>query len=377
MIKHRRGVAFFVIIMIVLLVLPFSTNLAHAAPPSQTDSVIAQPFERYYWRYDGPRILGYVQSYLLDINGYQSQYFEKGRIEDHSHEVSDPTWALMYGRLTVELMEYAWWVPVNNTTITYGDLWGYTEQRFGVPEGFSTGTMPVEGGVFVPFDAQLGAVPGYVIPDYFWAYINRADLFPGGWLHNIGLPLTNGFLIETYKGGEPRTIVMQAFERTVLTYDVQNPPEWQIERGNIGTDALLSIGMTPLQIQPTRPTGPKRIEISLDRQWLYAFEGDIQVFDAPVSTGKNGFETPRGSFAVYTKLIKQDMRGSARGETWDVRNVPHVMYFRQGGYAIHGTYWHNTFGTGARLSHGCVNLPLDKAAWLYDWTPIGTPVIVY
>jgi len=28
------------------------------------------------------------------------------------------------------------------------------------------------------------------------------------------------------------------------------------------------------------------------------------------------------------------------------------------------------------MSHGCVNLPMDVAAWMYDWAPVGTPVTV-
>jgi lipoprotein-anchoring transpeptidase ErfK/SrfK len=51
------------------------------------------------------------------------------------------------------------------------------------------------------------------------------------------------------------------------------------------------------------------------------------------------------------------------------------MYIN-GGVALHGTYWHNRFGTGARLSHGCINLPLRAASWLYDWAPMGTTVRV-
>jgi lipoprotein-anchoring transpeptidase ErfK/SrfK len=34
------------------------------------------------------------------------------------------------------------------------------------------------------------------------------------------------------------------------------------------------------------------------------------------------------------------------------------------------------FGSGVRMSHGCINLPLGSAAWLYAWAPIGTPVTV-
>jgi len=35
------------------------------------------------------------------------------------------------------------------------------------------------------------------------------------------------------------------------------------------------------------------------------------------------------------------------------------------GYGLHGTYWHDNFGT--QRSHGCVNLPTEVAGQLYDW----------
>jgi lipoprotein-anchoring transpeptidase ErfK/SrfK len=58
-----------------------------------------------------------------------------------------------------------------------------------------------------------------------------------------------------------------------------------------------------------------------------------------------------------------------------VPRVPWALYFK-GGVALHGTYWHDRFGTGYRPSHGCVNLNLDDAEWLYAWTDVGTPVTV-
>ena len=121
--------------------------------------------------------------------------------------------------------------------------------------------------------------------------------------------------------------------------------------------------------------GAKHVVVNLSDQWLYAYEGDLQVFDAPVSTGRDGMETPTGGYAIYAKLKIQTMDGVTNGEYWVVPNVPNVMYIN-GGVALHGTYWHNRFGTGARLSHGCVNLPLRAAAWLYDWAPMGTTVKV-
>lgn len=128
--------------------------------------------------------------------------------------------------------------------------------------------------------------------------------------------------------------------------------------------------------KPRRSTGgSKSIVVNLTDQWLYAYEGDTLVFDAPVATGRDGMNTPTGTFSIYAKLPVQTMDGITDGERWVVPNVPDVMYFN-GGVALHGTYWHNLFGSGARPSHGCVNLPLKSAAWLYDWAPIGTSVRV-
>jgi lipoprotein-anchoring transpeptidase ErfK/SrfK len=121
--------------------------------------------------------------------------------------------------------------------------------------------------------------------------------------------------------------------------------------------------------------GGKRILVNLSEQWLYAYQDGQLVFDAPVATGRDGMETPPGSFSIYAKLPVQTMDGVLNGVPWVVPNVPNVMYFN-GDVALHGTYWHNLFGTGARPSHGCVNLPLKAAKWLYDWAPMGTPVRV-
>lgn len=127
---------------------------------------------------------------------------------------------------------------------------------------------------------------------------------------------------------------------------------------------------------PRAPAGGKVIDVDISRQQLVAFENGQVVFSAPVATGKDGFNTPTGTYSIYAKLPSQTMRGSLGGETWVVPNVPNVMYIN-GSVALHGTYWHNMFGTGVRMSHGCVNLPLDAAAWLYKWAPMGTTVVVH
>ena len=124
---------------------------------------------------------------------------------------------------------------------------------------------------------------------------------------------------------------------------------------------------------PAPPAGyAQSIVVSLSRQILWAYEGPTVVLRTAVSTGKPGFETPTGLFAINSKLESQTMAGVIGGESYNVPDVPWVMYFTDVGHALHGTYWHANFGVP--MSHGCVNLPVDTAAWLYGWAPIGTPV---
>jgi hypothetical protein len=232
-IRHRLIQLIWAIVLIVML--PIA-----AARAAQTESDIDPLFRDYYNRHQGIRVLGYPLTALVEANGYAAQYFENGRIEDHRRDVSNPSWQYMYGRLTAELIERNAPGSVSATTITYADLQRYTDlaYRSPAPPNFAGGVVPVHDGIFIPYDPQLRPAPGYVVAPYVWAYINRADLFPGGWLHDVGLPMSDTFTAVTSKQGQQRTIFMQAFERTVLTYDMRNPAGWQVERGNIGADAL-------------------------------------------------------------------------------------------------------------------------------------------
>lgn len=113
----------------------------------------------------------------------------------------------------------------------------------------------------------------------------------------------------------------------------------------------------------------RRIVIDLSEQRLYAYDGNEVVLETLVSTGLPGKSTPRGTFHIWIKLEADDMAGPG----YYLPAVPCTMYFH-GGYGIHGTYWHSNFGQ--RMSHGCVNLPTEKACELFEWAEVGTPVIV-
>ena len=86
--------------------------------------------------------------------------------------------------------------------------------------------------------------------------------------------------------------------------------------------------------------------------------------------------TPISGMISYSflSICHLTARDRMTGNDYDVPNVPNVLYFDRG-YALHGAYWHNNFGTP--MSHGCVNLPLGNAQWLFNWAQIGTPVIIH
>ena len=131
------------------------------------------------------------------------------------------------------------------STLTYADLraWAAPEERIAPPAGFTglTALLP-DGSVFIPFTADLSPAPGHVVAPWFWEYINRQDLFPDGWLHDVGLPITEPLEVLVDKGqAKGRRIIIQAFQRTILTDDPLNPPQWRIERANVGADYALRL----------------------------------------------------------------------------------------------------------------------------------------
>ncbi len=129
--------------------------------------------------------------------------------------------------------------------------------------------------------------------------------------------------------------------------------------------------------QNTKTDTTKRILVDRSEQMLYAYEGDSLFMQQKISTGLDGTPTPRGTFYVYRKTPSRYMQGPLPGisdQYYDLPGVPWNMYFTEGGAVIHGAYWHNNFGQP--WSHGCVNLPPEKARELYDWGVLGMQVTI-
>ncbi len=119
----------------------------------------------------------------------------------------------------------------------------------------------------------------------------------------------------------------------------------------------------------SRPGGvsasDKWVHIDLAQQLFVAYEGDVPVYTSLVTSGKPTHATPTGLYRVQRKYLSKIMRGVDPKEgIYHVEEVPWTTYY-YGAYAVHGAYWHDTFG--AVRSHGCTNVAPADARWLYYW----------
>jgi hypothetical protein len=128
-------------------------------------------------------------------------------------------------------------------------------------------------------------------------------------------------------------------------------------------------------ISPDVPPGEKRIEISISRQELTAFEGEKIVMQTNIASGvlTPQKQTPTGDFNIESTYPSKHMGGTKRDDIYAyvLPGVPWSCFFTKG-IATHGTYWHNNFGTPQ--SSGCVNMRNHEAKWLFRWVnPLGEP----
>ncbi|WP_374612139.1 L,D-transpeptidase family protein [Microbacterium foliorum] len=119
----------------------------------------------------------------------------------------------------------------------------------------------------------------------------------------------------------------------------------------------------------------RKIDVDLGSQTATLIENGAVVRSWAISSGKAATPTDTGNFTVYAHVRMQTMKSrEPDGSITETPNVPWVTYFN-GDEGFHGTYWHNAFGSPR--SHGCVNMPIDVAKFVYEWSPVGLEVSVH
>jgi len=131
----------------------------------------------------------------------------------------------------------------------------------------------------------------------------------------------------------------------------------------------------------------QNVIVSISERHMWACAGSASQYDSPVVTGIAYLAadlTPTGTYHVYGKLTDQTLKGCDSTGCWN-DPVSYWMPFldnQYGTYGFHDATWRadKDFGNidpnSANASHGCVELPLAAAKWLYEWAPVGTTVTI-
>lgn len=221
-------------------------------------------------------------------------------------------------------------------------------------------------GAFVPADAMTPAEP----PSMRGVVLSGAFQPPLGFVYRRGASTlsrdsASGALREsgTAEYHRPMLLADEIIERRGSPYRVARD-------GTIVRESTLRL-IVPIERPAAIHDEDRWIHVDLSDQTLVAYEGDRAVFATLVSTGREGFATPTGTFRIQSKHVSTTMDDpSSATEAYSIEDVPWTMYF-EGSYALHAAFWHDNFGRVR--SHGCVNLAPADARWLFEWTGPALP----
>ena len=123
------------------------------------------------------------------------------------------------------------------------------------------------------------------------------------------------------------------------------------------------------------------VEVDLSRQHVYLFADGRLLFDTDCVSGTAGGErqSDPGIFQIYSKQSPAILRGPNGDGTFYESPVSYWMPYN-GGEGLHDATWRGSFGGTIFQydgSHGCINLPLNSAKYLYGHAATGTYVIVH
>jgi hypothetical protein len=135
----------------------------------------------------------------------------------------------------------------------------------------------------------------------------------------------------------------------------------------------------------------KVIVVSLTEQTARLYQNGALVYWSYVTTGRPELPSPPGLHYAMQKLYHtQFVSGDPRTSPlwYGPTAINYAILYANYGYFVHDAWWRYKFGPGSNLphwdplafnggSHGCVNVPEENMAWIYNWTALGTPIILY
>ena len=124
----------------------------------------------------------------------------------------------------------------------------------------------------------------------------------------------------------------------------------------------------------TKELEDEYVIVDIDQQTLNLYNGTDQYIQTPVTTGKDSTPSDKGLFKIYYKSLNTPLIG----EDYNV-TVDYWMNYNNG-EGLHDASWRSVFGTDSyhyNGSHGCINIPPHLADDVYEYTEVGTKVLVH
>jgi len=182
----------------------------------------------------------------------------------------------------------------------------------------------------------------------------------------------------------PQRVLLSSFPERLVQWSPP-PPDLRLESRDADTKEVKALSL-PTAIKDNWQVVNDQAKVAeilivVDRQMLYAFDelGNLAFLER-VSTASTGINlTPGeadpdlphnhlGAFFIQTKKV------DAYSQLYDC--PMHYAMFYHKGHAIHQTEKKYERLLGSPASHGCVREAPDAAAWLYDHTPLHTPLVI-
>lgn len=409
----RREV-FPLLAVLVLLVSPIGAAGARAAPEpvapqfervwDRTDLPVAQRAVPRTWVWGPAPLTGAIAERYLDSPGAQRliQYFDKGRMEiTNPGGNPDSPWYVTSGLLTRELISGR--IQIGNTRFlqasagaaiavagdpdnpfpTYRDLAGLIDRSAPDQTGqFATRLLSASGESsrtdvgddravefiqYITYTGPAGTPVGYNIPRAFWEFMTQPGLVHDAqgsaiatplfdWLFVLGYPLSDPFWVQVRVAGAEQWVLVQPFERRVLTYTPANPDGWKVEMGNIGRhyytwryQATPPVALLNDRTRPALADGDRWVystTLGIDELWAIAgtsrsFSGGSTLVTRSEQRGSHHTVTYWSVTADGVHLYgfdKLDFSGQIVDSTvyW-----PPVRYLPNGGLSV-GQHWSTT-----------------------------------
>ena len=170
--------------------------------------------------------------------------------------------------------------------------------------------------------------------------------------------------------------VIYPYAEVVPVYATQTGDgvDWNLIGPDQWVEARIFATVTPNTTPPDGVTTGRWIDVNLAEQTLAVYDNHQLVFATVIASGLEPFWTRPGLFQIFQKKETETMRNNDPTDYYYLDNVPWTMYF-DGARALHGAYWRTRFGYPQ--SHGCVNLSVGDAHWLFNWAHEGDYVLVH